>query len=290
MRGSRHLRDGNLWLHRQLTDPFVRAAQRDGYVCRSAYKLLAIDDRFKLFSRRTRTVVDLGSAPGSWCQVIRQRVGDGCTVVAVDLLPVHTAAVGPSALFLQGDFTSLELQRRLRKALAEGHDGRRPGADPNETMTPPQRTTRAVSGRDSAREGGIKLSLVDVVTSDMRPNRQGGGGAGDIAAQALLNEKALEFALHHLKPGGHFVCKVLGSEKNFADLAETARRWFAEVFPGFRPPAVRSESAESFLVATVRRTEPSSSRSQNSFGLDDWPGLKRTDDYVLSRNRRSRRF
>lgn len=60
------------WVEQQAHDPFISAAREKGYVARSAFKLLFIDDKYKLFRRhQTRTVIDLGCSPGGWCQVIR---------------------------------------------------------------------------------------------------------------------------------------------------------------------------------------------------------------------------
>mgnify|MGYP000896375703 CR=1 FL=1 len=75
------------WLQRQLNDPYVVAAKRDGYMSRAAYKLIQLDDRFKLLKRNMR-VLDLGAAPGGWSQVAAQRLaGSHSTIVAVDILP-----------------------------------------------------------------------------------------------------------------------------------------------------------------------------------------------------------
>ena len=72
------------WLSRQLNDPYVAEAQRLGYQSRAAFKLIELDDRFRLLLPR-RVVVDLGCAPGAWTQVAVERVGARGTVVGVDL-------------------------------------------------------------------------------------------------------------------------------------------------------------------------------------------------------------
>lgn len=74
------------WLQRQLNDPYVAAAKREGYLSRAAFKLIELDERFGLLKRGAR-VLDLGAAPGGWSQVAARRVGDGGKVVAVDILP-----------------------------------------------------------------------------------------------------------------------------------------------------------------------------------------------------------
>lgn len=74
------------WLERQLNDPYVAAAKRDGYLSRAAYKLIELDERFKFLKRGGR-VLDLGAAPGGWSQVTSQRLGGHGTIVAIDILP-----------------------------------------------------------------------------------------------------------------------------------------------------------------------------------------------------------
>jgi len=98
-------------MHEHVTDPFVKAAKRDGYRSRAAFKLLEIDKRDGLF-KPGATVVDLGAAPGGWSQVARQRLGRTGRVVAVDLLPMEPIA---GVDFLQVDFAD---QRGRQSCLA----------------------------------------------------------------------------------------------------------------------------------------------------------------------------
>jgi 23S rRNA (uridine2552-2'-O)-methyltransferase len=88
------------WLQRQLNDPYVAAAKREGFRSRAAYKLIEIDERYRLLQPGA-VVVDLGAAPGGWTQVAVQRVGDSGLVIAIDLLEMDAL---PAATVLQGDF------------------------------------------------------------------------------------------------------------------------------------------------------------------------------------------
>ena len=99
------------WLRRQLNDPYVAAAKRQGWRSRAAFKLLELDDRFGVIHRGAR-ILDLGSAPGGWSQVAVAR-GAGL-VVGVDLLPVDPI---PGAVQILGDFNDLNMPGRLAKAL-----------------------------------------------------------------------------------------------------------------------------------------------------------------------------
>lgn len=88
------------WLERQLNDPYVARAKREGWRSRAAYKLLEIDERFHLL-RKGQRVVDLGAAPGGWTQAAVKAVGPGGHVVGLDLLPIDPI---PGADLIQLDF------------------------------------------------------------------------------------------------------------------------------------------------------------------------------------------
>ncbi|HET6183117.1 MAG TPA: RlmE family RNA methyltransferase [Acetobacteraceae bacterium] len=104
------------WLDRQLNDPFVQAAQREGWRSRAAFKLIELDDRFRLIRKGAR-VLDLGAAPGGWSQVAVKR-GAG-VVVAIDLLPIEPIQ---GATMLQGDFAAEGMPERLQGALGSKAD------------------------------------------------------------------------------------------------------------------------------------------------------------------------
>jgi 23S rRNA (uridine2552-2'-O)-methyltransferase len=106
------------WLERQLNDPYVARAKREGYRSRAAYKLLEIDDRFRLL-RRGAIVVDLGAAPGGWSQVAAARVGSAAgdgRVVGIDLQEM-SAIAGVELLRL--DFLDADAPERLKQALGQ---------------------------------------------------------------------------------------------------------------------------------------------------------------------------
>jgi 23S rRNA (uridine2552-2'-O)-methyltransferase len=102
-----------LWLERQLNDPYVGRARREGFRSRAAYKLAEIDDKHRLIKPGAR-VVDLGAAPGGWSQVAAQRAGKG-RVVAIDLLDMGKI---PGVEFLQLDFLDPTAPEKLKALLA----------------------------------------------------------------------------------------------------------------------------------------------------------------------------
>ena len=105
------------WLQRQLNDPYVAAARREGYRSRAAYKLLEIDDQHHLLRQGAR-VLDLGATPGGWTQVCVARVGAG-RVLAVDINEMDAV---PGAQFMQIDFLSPEAPDLIRAALGGAVD------------------------------------------------------------------------------------------------------------------------------------------------------------------------
>jgi len=82
--GKQRSQSSRQWLERQLNDPYVARAKREGYRSRAAYKLLEIDDKYRLLKKGAR-VLDLGAAPGGWSQVAAQRVGQEGCVIAIDI-------------------------------------------------------------------------------------------------------------------------------------------------------------------------------------------------------------
>jgi len=101
------------WLHRQLNDPYVAAAQREGYRSRAAYKLLEINEKFDLLNAGAR-VLDLGAAPGGWTQVATKVLGESGHIVAIDILEMEPLA---GAITFQGDIYEEDAPDKLIKAL-----------------------------------------------------------------------------------------------------------------------------------------------------------------------------
>lgn len=200
-----------LWLERQLNDPYVAQAKREGYRGRAAYKILELDDRYHFLTPGAR-VVDLGCAPGGWCQVAVRRVnalgeapGRQGTVLGVDLQAVDPIA---GAEIHQLDF------------LSEGAD---------------DKVKAWLGGR------------ADVVMSDMAAASSGHRGTDHLRIIALV-EAAADFAFDVLEPGGTFVAKVLAGGAEQGLLAKLKRAF--DKVANVKPPASRADSAEKFLVAT----------------------------------------
>jgi 23S rRNA (uridine2552-2'-O)-methyltransferase len=101
------------WMHEYVTDPYVQRSKAEGWRSRAVFKLLEIDDRDRLL-KPGMSVVDLGSAPGSWSQLVVRRIQPGGRLIAVDLLDMEPVA---GAAFIRGDFRDDGVLRQLEAAL-----------------------------------------------------------------------------------------------------------------------------------------------------------------------------
>lgn len=205
-----------LWLRRQLNDPYVAAAQKDGYRSRAAYKLIQLEEKCRLLKPGDR-VVDLGAAPGGWSQVAAVRVcSDDASlsnagkkqgqVIGIDLTAIDPI---PGVELIQKDFTDDDAPELLCSMLRDGQ--------------------------------------ADVVLSDMAAPSTGHRQT-DHARIIGLCELALDFAQDVLTPGGVFAAKVLqgGTEH---ELLALLKRDFTSV-RHVKPEASRADSAELYVVAT----------------------------------------
>ena len=202
------------WLHEHMTDPYVKLAQKHNYRSRAAFKLTEIDEQDRLI-RAGMIVVDLGSAPGSWSQVLRERLakpGGGLDgrVIALDLLPMEPIA---DVEFIEGDFRDDAVLADLEQRL-----------------------------------GGAK---VDLVVSDMAPNLSGVAIA-DSARIAHVVELAVEFASRHLKPNGALLVKCFHGS-GYSQLVQLFKQTF-ETVAVRKPKASRGKSAETFLLGRGPRS------------------------------------
>ena len=200
------------WLERQLNDPYVKRAKEDGYRGRAAYKILELDDKYRFLVPGAR-VVDLGCAPGGWCQVAVKRVN----------------ALGEKQGKAQGRVLGIDLQEIAPIPGAEIHqlDFLEEGADDK---------VKAWLGGEA-----------DVVMSDMAAASSGHKQTDHLRIVALC-EAAAELAFDTLAEGGTFVAKVLAGGAE-ASLQTTLKQHFEKV-ANVKPPASRADSSEKFVVAT----------------------------------------
>ena len=200
-----------LWLERQLNDPYVQRAKREGYRGRAAYKIMELDDRYGFLKPGAR-VVDLGCAPGGWCQVAVARVnalGQNPKKPIGTILGVDLQEIEPIA---GCDIHQLDFLAEDADALVKSWLGGR----------------------------------ADVVLSDMAAPSSGHKGTDHLRIVALI-EAALTFAYDVLEEGGTFVAKVLaGGAEN--EMQAQLKRSFRKV-ANVKPPSSRADSSEKFVVA-----------------------------------------
>lgn len=197
------------WLHDHINDPYVKLAQKEGYRARAAYKLKEIDESEKLI-KPGQIIVDLGCAPGSWSQYVRNKLsgqaggGINGTIIGLDMLPMEPIA---DVHFIQGDFREQEVLEQLEAVV-----------------------------------GGRK---VDLVLSDMAPNLSG-VAVTDAARVEHIIDLAIEFAQAHMKPSGALLVKCFNGS-GYNQLVEKFRQEFKTVSPK-KPKASRDKSSEVFLL------------------------------------------
>jgi 21S rRNA (uridine2791-2'-O)-methyltransferase len=217
---SRRQASSKRWQARQSRDRFRKEALVQGLKSRAAFKLLQIDEKYRIF-RSGQTVVDLGYAPGSWSQVAISRTKPSGRVLGIDIIPARPPD-GVSTI--QGNFLSPSIQAYAYEFLRDPNRGRpRPSRFSDGLNIRPERSfhdsqqNRADQGKqlslgdmetkDTMYPNGIESEwTVDVVLSDMMMNTSG-ISFKDHAGSMDLCQAALQFGFNVLKTGGHFVCK-----------------------------------------------------------------------------------
>lgn len=206
----------SLWLTRHINDPYVEKAKFKNYRCRSAFKLLEIDDKFKIL-KPGNIVIDCGAAPGSWTQVVVERINavpaendDGeqttaGTVIAIDKSPIFP--IDGAIILSRADFTEDQTRVTLKKMLND--------------------------------------RSVDVVLSDMAPNASGMKELNhEIITQLCYS--VLKFAITFSNVGGTCLMKIWDG-KNAVKLHDDMLRFYKTV-RWVKPDASRSDSSELFLL------------------------------------------
>jgi 23S rRNA (uridine2552-2'-O)-methyltransferase len=200
------------WLQRQLNDPYVKRAQIEGYRGRAAFKIMELDDKFRFLVPGAR-VLDLGCAPGGWCQVAVPRVN----------------ALGEKQGKAIGRIVGVDLQEVEPIMGCEIHqlDFMADDAD--------QQVKDWLGGK------------ADVVMSDMAASSSGHKQTDHLRIIALC-EAAAYLAFDVLEVGGTFVSKVLAGGAE-GELQKLLKQRFEKV-ANVKPPASRADSSEKFVVAT----------------------------------------
>lgn len=187
LKKSRHslTNSSRKWLLRQINDPFVSKAKAEGYRSRAAFKLIEIDQKFKIF-KKGKIVIDLGAAPGGWSQVAVAKVGAG-NVFGLDLLEIEPIE---GATFIKQDFFLESSEQKIIDFL---------------------RLTK-------------KASKCDIVMSDMAANTTGEARTDHLRIINLL-EEALNLAVKILNEGGCFIGKIFQGGSSDQIIAELKKHF-----------------------------------------------------------------
>ncbi|MDI9336286.1 MAG: RlmE family RNA methyltransferase [Gammaproteobacteria bacterium] len=204
------------WLQEHIQDPYVKRAQQEGYRSRAAYKLIQIDEQFKLL-HANQSIVDLGCAPGAWSQYISRKqkafransVSPQNFLVGIDLLPCEKIH---EMQFVLGDFREPEVQQHLVELL-------------------PNHTTH-------------------LIVSDIAPNFSGIAQVDAWRMEDLLS-LTLEFSKQCLHINGKLLCKAFHGT-GFSQTISQYKKVFAKV-KEIKPLASRSKSAEVYLLCSERK-------------------------------------
>lgn len=205
------------WLKRHLRDPFVLAAKKQNFLSRAAYKLLEIDDTYKIFTKTKNKVIDLGSAPGSWMQVAWDHLHNHSSIlIGVDLLDIlflgnNDSTLNCKTFAVKGDFMEEQIQQNIVELLQ---------------------------------------GKADIILSDIAPNTIGIKSV-DHLVLANICENIINFAGSYLNKNGTLVMKIFqGTEQK--KIQNDLQKMFKEVHI-CKPKASRKESSEVYFVAKSKK-------------------------------------
>ena len=180
------------WLERQLNDPYVARAHAEGYRARSAFKLIELDDRYRLLAPG-KHVVDLGAAPGGWAQVSAARVRSTAVqplIVAVDYLDTEPI---PGVTILKLDFLDADAPEKIRRTL---------GAEADLVLSDMAAPTTGHRRTDHLRTIALCEAAADFAATILKPGGDfvakvfQGGAEGELLARLKRNF----VTVHHVKP------------------------------------------------------------------------------------------
>jgi len=208
------------WLQEHFDDFYVKKAQKEGFRSRSVYKLIELDEKFRLLKPNMK-IIELGAAPGGWSQYAVSKINTrklaaenrAGMLLAIDLLEMEPI---DGVDFIQGDFTADSTLNELMEKLAK---------------------------QGSPEKG---YGIADLVMSDMAPNISGMNSVDQPRAMYLA-ELALDLACKVLKPGGVFLVKLFQGE-GFDELSKEVKANF-KLVRFIKPKASRARSREIYLLA-----------------------------------------
>ena len=203
------------WLNRQINDPYAISAKIEGYLARSAYKIIEIQKKYRIINHKTKIIIDLGCSPGSWSQaILTNRETCNMNIIGVDLLPIKFQH--KSLYFIQGDFEEIDIQKKIVKQIENIN---------------------------------LKNDKADCIICDIALNNIGVSDIDRIRSERII-EVVMNFCEKHLSKNGNLVCKALKGADNsvfqeFKKIFEQSHR--------FKPKSSRKDSSEIFLIGISKK-------------------------------------
>ena len=241
------------WLTRQLNDPYVRKARYNNYRARSAFKLIEMDDKYKLLKPGMK-VIECGAAPGAWTQVlverlllkpfeIRPKLQPHDTIGDKHINPITNADLPPPPVKIEiPPVTEGRKKGSLVVSIDKNAMHDVPGAIviPNTDFTSPLLHSRILSILDGKH--------VEFVCSDMAPNAS---GHHELDHESIMNLCfiSLRFSLQVLKPQEGVYLTKFWMGHRFEEFVELVKKFFSTVHPCIKPPSSRDDSSEAFIIA-----------------------------------------
>ena len=144
------------WLRRNINDPYIKLARQEGYVSRAAFKILQIEEKFKIL-RKSSHIIDLGSSPGSWLQVLVKFRKTSGSILGLDLTPLSVNL--PDMEFIQGDFLDDEIQDQIVHRL---------GSYPDLILSDMAAAAMGDKGLDHIRSAALVASVLEFAEKNLQ--------------------------------------------------------------------------------------------------------------------------
>lgn len=218
---KKHSSSSAAWISKRLNDPFTKLAQQNGYRSRAAYKVKEINQKFHVFDeRKSQNIVDLGAAPGAWCQVAKEESNGKSRILGIDLLEIKPLS---GVTFLQANMLLKSTMIAIRDFF---------------------------NSNEIPKTNNESLFTVDVVMSDMLHNLTSIRFKDHLKSVDLCNA-GLVVCYNVLKPKGSFFCKILsGSDVDL--FVQRCSKLFESV-EKFKPRACNDSSREFYIVCRNKK-------------------------------------
>jgi 23S rRNA (uridine2552-2'-O)-methyltransferase len=243
-----HPKTSKQWIQRHLRDPYVQAAQKQGYQSRAAFKLLQIQEKYHLF-RNHECVLDLGAAPGSWTQVFQKLLGPQGHIIAIDFLPLKHQ--GSSIHFIQGDITCeitwLEIDKILKHIFQNDYLKKTTNFEHEPSIVQTILEIDDFNIKNIETNFRSQFYCADHIVCDALPE-QSGQRQRDVNRWEIMIQEIIPFLSSRLRDKGSLILKTLGGF-NVSQIKILLHPLIFRHINFFKPQASRQDSSEIYLIA-----------------------------------------